>query len=524
MIISNFSGGLNTKLHPAIIADNQAIEFENIDIMSGVLKSLKEPKTQDIIATNPLPFYFKNNWSFSQANTSYARLLSTAFRAYDDKLEKSLDGKTWVNLWIKPPQTAPEVEAGDLYPDGDSNAEGFYGDDIYYCYTYYNINDGSESAPSPLSAKITIGKQTSGGDSHWIKGQAVLTILKSDDSQVTHINIYRLGGGITSFQLAKQINNMSAKIIENTTNDLLGDNLKTIGYIAPPLVSYICAYYALLFGVSYNNSNILYFSDEANPMTWNPLNYIVFDESIVGLGSSQLGLLVFTEYRVYIVYGTTSSEFQRYLLFDNIGCVSHNSIQSYKGSVIWQAKDSFYIFDGNNCRNLTLTTLEALDNIVISSCMSNEIYYGVFDNGDIITIDFRFAHTPITILTNQNAEGIFPALNKVFITSGDKLLDLFGSENDRVLKWKSKQYTDNSITTAKNYKYIYIYCEGDFMLKIYTDNTSPATEIKLVSGFNQVHVGATKRIGYFIQFEIEGRGQIISIDYSDENRLVSKGV
>lgn len=521
MTISNFSGGLNTKLHPAIIADNQAVEFENIDIMSGVLKSLKEPKTQDIIATDTLPFYFKGNWSFSKANTSYARLLSIAFRAYDDKLEKSIDGKTWSNLWITPPQAAPEVEAGELYPDGDNNQEGFYGDDIHYCYTYYNMNDGSESAPSPFSAKITIGKLSS---DHWIKGRAVLTILKSDDPQVTHINIYRLGGGIASFQLAKQINNMSARIVENTASDLLNEGLKTIGYVAPPEVSYICAYYALLFGVSSNNSNVLYYSDEANPMAWNPLNYIVFDEPIVGLGSSQLGLLVFTEYRVYIVYGTTAVEFQRYLLFDNIGCVSHNSIQSYKGAVIWQAKDSFYIFDGNNCRNLTLSTLEAFDNVVISSCMSNEIYYGVFDNGDIIAIDFRFQHTPITMITKQNAEGIFPALNRVFITSGDKLLDLFGSEKDRILKWKSKQYTDNSITTSKNYKYIYIYCEGEFILKIYTDNTSPATDIKLANGFNQVHVGATKRIGYFIQFEVEGKGQIISIDYSDENRLVSKGV
>lgn len=518
--IIDFTGGLNNKLDPVRIQDNQAVVYENIDIISNCLKSLKgEKEIQD--ATDALPFYFKGHWTFSKPGTSYARLLGLSYRAYDDKLEKTLKGKVWSNLWIQPPEQAPEVTKGTDYADGDSSSNGFYSDDIYYCYTYYNEDDGSESAPSPYSPKTTIGTYKSGSNAHWIKGRGLIKVVKSADPQITHINIYRMGAGILQFQKCLQVENISGTYVDETGNEVLGENLRTIGYTEPPKVSYIAAYYALLFGVSQVDKNKLMYSDEANPLLWNPLNYIIFDEDIVGLGSSSLGLLVFTEYRVYIIYGTEIATFQRYLLYDNIGCKNHNSIQTYNGSVIWQGDDGIYLFDGSNSNNMTLMNLVPFNETIIASCLNDNVYYGLLEDGRILTLDFRFELKPVMMITDKY-DGIFAVMNRVYVTKNNKLY-LLDDGPQRTLHWKSKEYTENAATILKNYKYIQIYCRGEFNCKVYTDNRL-AAEVKLFSGYNEIKLQQDLRLGYTIQFEIEGIGHVLEICYQYETRLQTKGV
>lgn len=519
--IIDFTGGLNEKLDITKIADNEASIYENIDIISKCLKSLKDSK-EIIDATDTQPFYFKGNWTFSKQNTSYARLLGLSYRAYDDKLEKTQDGKKWVNLWIDPPSEAPLIEKYKDFSDGDDTPYGFYGDDIQYCYTYYNENDGSESAPSNKSPQIKVGTLTEEPNSHWIKGSTTISVVASKDPQVTHINIYRIGGGIIQYSLCNQVANRTAIIIDETSSELVQGSLQTEGYIEPPKVSYITAYYALLFGVEIKQKNKLRYSDETNPLVWNELNYIIFDEDIVGLGSSSLGLLVFTEYRLYLIYGTSPSEFQRYLLYDNVGCISHKSIQAYKGSVIWQANDGIYMFNGNDVDVLTRLKLKSFNKLIISSCICDDTYYGVFEDGNIITIDFKLNTRPIMIITD-NAEGIFAALNKVFITKQNKLYELTGSEEYRKLHWRSKAFSENAVTVLKNYKYIQIYVKGEFTFRCYTDDRL-AAEVKLKEGYNEIKLNQELRLGYTLQFELIGKGIVLELAYSTEHRLQSKGI
>lgn len=522
-IIQDFTGGLNNKLNPIKLLDNQGQVYENIDLVSSCLSSLKSDKEiQD--ATDKSPYYFKGHWTFSDRTTSYARLLGLAYRAYNDKLEKTIDGEYWSSLWIEPPMQAPKITAGELYDKNNESPEGFYGEDFIYCYTYYNERDGSESAPSPYTEPIKIGKITGEKPNEsWQKGRALVSVIASTDDQITHIRIYRMGGGMLQMQLAKEVPNKSEVYIDVCRAEDLGDQLETIGYIAPPKVSYISAYYALLFGVSKNKSNILYFSNEANPLIWDPLNYIIFDESIIGLGASSLGLLVFTEYRVYIIYGTSPSEFQRYLLYDNVGCISHNSIQAYKGAVIWQAESGIYMFDGNNCTNLTLMTLKAFDEKIISSCMLDECYYGLFENGNIITIDFKFEQRPVMIISYTLYDGIHAAKNKVYGVKNNKLYDIVGGDDYRNLQWKSKAFNENAVTVLKNYKYIQIYVKGNFTFSCYTDGRLAAL-VALKDGYNEIKLDQKYRMGYTLELELSGKGQVLELAYSLESRLQSRGV
>lgn len=521
-MVQDFTGGLNNKLNKIKILDSQGQIYNNIDVITNCLSALKNDKEVDQEVDNVSPYYFKKNWTFAPNTASYARLLGLAYRAYDSKLEKTYSGKSWVNLWIEPPQEAPKITLGDEYEDGNEDPEGFYGEDIRYCYTYYNSTDGAESAPSPYSPSMVVGRETTGNNAHWIKQRTYIAVKKSNDPQIDQIRIYRMGGGVLTFQCAVETSNITENILDNRPTDDLGDQIDTIGYIEPPKVSYICAYYALLFGVQNANKNILQYSNEANPLIWNPLNYIIFDENIVGLGASSLGLLVFTEYRVYIIYGTTVSEFQRYLLYDNIGCMNHNSIQSYKGMVIWQAKAGIYLFDGSNCTNLTVMVLQEFENEIISSTFLDEVYYGLFDNGNIITIDFRFETHPVMMITDSY-EGIHAANNKLYGIKNGKLYEVTGSTECRELHWKSKAYTESAATVLKNYKYLQVYVNGNFRFKCYTDGRL-AADIQLKEGYTEVKLNQELRTAYMIEFEIIGKGQVLEIAYSFESRLQSRGV
>lgn len=277
-----------------------------------------------------------------------------------------------------------------------------------------------------------------------------------------------------------------------------------------------------MIGVRTDSPHIIQYSDEADPLIWNTLNYIRFDENVVGLGASQLGLLVFTEYRVYIIYGTSPSEFQRYLLYDNVGCISHQSIQAYKGSVIWQAQDGIYMFDGSNCTNLTLMTLKSFDEKIISSCFYDECYYGLFENGNIITVDFKFEQRPVMIITDK-FDGIHAAKNRVYGVKNNKLYEIAGGDSYRTLHWRSKAFNENAVTVLKNYKYIQIYVKGDFNFKCYTDGRL-AAEVQLNNGYNEVKLDQTLRTGYTIEFELQGKGQVLEIAYSFEARTTSRGI
>ena len=53
----------------------------------------------------------------------------------------------------------------------------------------------------------------------------------------------------------------------------------------------------------------LYASEQSNPHRWNPLNYLLFDSSISGIGKDDTGLVVLTNNRAYRVTGTTPGDF-----------------------------------------------------------------------------------------------------------------------------------------------------------------------------------------------------------------------
>ena len=395
-----------------------------------------------------------------------------------------------------------------------------YGQDLRWCYTYYNKDLDTESAPSPFTPPQQVGEFVSGTNSYWKGSYAQLgNIVKSDDPQVTNIRVYRLGHTITQFQLVAELDNRNYNIetfTDNVEHAMLGRGIRTLGYSLPPKCNFITVAFGQLFGVftDEDSNHQLRWSNSDSLFMWSSLNYVNFEEPIVGCAPIQIGMLVFTENRTYMMVGTDPSQFTKQILYPTIGCIHHGSIQQFEGVVIWQDKSGIYVHSGQ-VTNITINKLNNNDiSRITDSCVIDRIYYGLQDNGKVICIDFNNDQA-ISYLDAADMHSVSNLNNELVYCDGKNLLKAQGDLN--TLKYKSKWYADNGIFMYKNYKTLYVYSIGKLKMKVYIDNRLVA-DANLKDGINEVKVDQTNRTGYYIWFEFEGQGIVYEVNFVAEPR------
>lgn len=416
--------------------------------------------------------------------------------AFDDAALARIDGTVKLYLFDKSAQ--------------NTNGE-LYGDNYRWCYTYYNANDGTESAPSPYTDATTIGELVETSTStYWRNSFATLDGIKaSRDPQVTNIRIYRIGQGISDFRLVMELPNTDASVVDNVSSYNLGEACTTIGYTVPPIVSYLTTAYGMLFGCK---DNILYYSDDGVPTNWDPLNYIVFDDTITGIGPTSAGLLVFTKYRTYIISGNSATNFYKQLLYDNIGCISGKSIVTSGSECVWQGQNGVYLFS-NGITNLTLGKIGSTLDTITSACISDGSYFGIMQD-KIICISFLLNYA-VGYITLANVDNIINAENKpTFIIKGETCT--FDGAPMK-LEWQST-WLQTGLTLYKNYKSVYVYAEGQMDYEVYIGSTLAASGSLDDGTTTEIKVSQALRTGYYMSFKFIGTGKVYEIQYQSEDR------
>ena len=95
MLITDFSGGLSTRLSPNLIQLNESTICENVDLSSGSLKPLKGLKatSRTIPVNTPVFTEYKGNYLSSNSGTSYVEFNDTLYIANAiDTVKKTTDG------------------------------------------------------------------------------------------------------------------------------------------------------------------------------------------------------------------------------------------------------------------------------------------------------------------------------------------------------------------------------------------------------------------------------------------------
>lgn len=519
MRLNNFLGGMSTKFIPNLIQDNACVYAENVNLATGALTNIKELSSVEK-ARNSHPYFYKNKWNYYPKGSTFTETGEILYIADGTNIKKCIDGETVDNLIIDAPVYAPTVV--------ETDKEGVvYGEGIQYCYTYYNENDGSESAPSSFSVAINVGKlKTQKSDTVWtgMKQIKITNIVASPDKQVTHIRLYRKTSTLSNYELILSLPNENLETIDNfdfsysaiqPKLQTYGFNLKIDWNLTPPYAAkYIVAYQGTLFASGTGkNANWLYYSESYSPFMWGT-GAIKFDDNITGLGVIQSGILVFCRSKTYILYGNVGA-FSKQLLLPATGCVNGASIVNMQSGCIWQATDGYYLYS-NGLQNITYEKLgsEYLKPIISAHC-DDEAYYALQEDGKILVINSRL-NFAIYYFSAANAIGIHCALNKLHVCDGKNLMAYSGDNAD--IKFKSKHYTEQGISMYKNFKTIYVYSEGDLQFKAYIDDRLVADVPLKEKGVTEVKVDQHNRTGYYIWFEIEGTGSVKEIEFIAEAR------
>lgn len=488
-----FNGGLNTKLQSHLIAINEAQICINADLSTGSLIPHKKD-TDENQSIGKTIIYFKGKWVSNPSKVNYVVFQDRLYYSDGSIPKKSIDGLTWYNLGIVKPSNAPSVA---LVQTG--NLTG----DYQYCYTYYNSLDGAESQPSAYSSLLTATAD-----------KIDVSVIASSDAQVDKIRIYRLGGGFSTMLLAAEITNTTQTYSDNISDaNIVGTALVSQYYGQAPIgLRYLTEHNAMFFGAV---ADKLYFSEIAFVNAWSPYNYIDFEEDITGIGAMQNGLLVFTQFKTYIITGTSPQSLSKFLLNGNNGCILHDSIRYVGNMLVWLSNDSFCASAGSDVQPITMKKLGRIDfNYPSNAVVHEEVYYLSHQDGMFI-IDFRDGGT-FSELTGT-ADSFWVLNDKLYYSLNSKLYSLFSSKYDRELKYKTADFADGALTNLNNYKTIYVFCKGSITMTTSIDSIEVCTNT-LVDGLNEVKLPQETKNGYYINFVFVGTGKILEVEYKIEGR------
>ena len=498
---------------------------------------LTAPTTAPTVTQSTLKFNFSNNYSSTSSNLEHGTIgYLIEYKLQDGELlykEITFDysGSNGVKLTI---DTSLELTFVKLYRNYNSKYR-FVGEtytkaaitDItqnistgatsvpletnlgyrQYVYTYYSNTTKFESAPSPASDAIV----------DTTSAFTLSNFVLPTDSTITNIIIYRIGGLVTNFYSIATIDLATLSYIDTKSalEVLDGTLLETQGYTKPKSnLKYLVEFNSALFA---SNESNLYFSNAGLVDIWTDYNYIKFPEVITGLGVSQNGLLVFSQNKTWILTGTDISNYSRYLLNGNQGCVNNNTINYVENNLLWLSADGVCVSSGGSIEVLSWPKLGKL-NIIPHMSEVYENQYFLFHTTGTIVIDFRLGVKFYTLDLIARGAYYNTDIDALQILKPDiQTIYLYNRGTTLTYKYKTGKIAENGLTNYKSFKDIYIYATGTNHLKVYIDEEL-TNSIDLKEGCNNIKVIQNKHKGYFIEFEFEGTGTIKEINLVTEGR------
>lgn len=367
-----------------------------------------------------------------------------------------------------------------------------------YTITYYNNIDGAESASAPVSTELDVSE----GGTITLNG-----LTPSSDPQVTHKKIYRVGGNQATFAEVAQISNTQLSFLDNIRDDDIVGTLLTSenAYPAPTGLAFLQQAYAMLFGAV---GTRLRFTPVGKPNDWPETYYLQFDAPITGIAPVANGVLVFTNYRTYIVTGTGPESLSQYLLSSDQGCVDFSSVQLIGTEAVWVSTDGICSSSGNRPQVISWDKLGKIKLSPVDSAIYDEAYYLMEANGNILCwnkgIIERF---------NFNVFSLAIANDNIYGWRDGQLYELLTGDQPATFKFKSARLTEGLVTANKTYKNIFLYSQGRVIINILINDVLVQSKELTGKDSYQIPVPQTLQRGFFIQFELEGEGEVFELSY-----------
>lgn len=378
-----------------------------------------------------------------------------------------------------------------------------------YVYTYYSTSTGFESAPCNVSNEIKV-------EALYAK---VTGFTVPTDPSVDAIKLYRIGGTLTDFFHVVDLAINSTEYNDSKTDiEVLKEEglLNTYNNSKPPST--------LRFITEYNNSLFacldtqLWFSEPGTVDVWKSTNWIQFPEHITGLGATSNGLLVFSRNKTWIIVGEDANSYSKYLLSNDQGCVTHNTIQFTDNVLLWYSLDGICSSNGGAVDVISFPALGKLIIEPVASCVSEKQYYLFHDEGAIV-VDFRESMRFYTLGLKVKGASYISEFDAMYVLIPSSIgIHKYNDGTDLTFEYKTGKLTEGELTNYKTYKVIYVYSKGDNNISVWLDGILAIDNLVLVDGLNEVRLPQYQTKGYGLEIQFKGTGAIYEVEYKVERR------
>lgn len=490
-----FSGGLAVRQRPQFIQADQGEVFRNIDIAKSTLCSLPD-KVKTALSLSQFTFYFQeeDRWLGYDNPTSFVEYQGTVY-AVDGATPKRIKGAVTAGIGIQPPSTGDFT--GSVVP-GSGDLDGTYS----YVLTFYDSTAGIESGPSPVSEDFVV---TSPGRVDF----AALPV--SADPTADKKRLYRIGGTLTAFTLVTELPNATVAY-SDTQSDvaIVGEILTTQSDLpAPSTLTHLAQYNGMLFGA---NGYELNFTPVGAPTAWPAAFGIRYPSRVVGSAATPNGLVVLTVDKTYLITGTDPSNLRSRTLDERLGCVSMESIQEFGPTAVWVSRAGICASGGGQVEILSLDLLGEREYSPVSSAVTNRRYFFTDASGITVCMDARFKLCFYEL--EFNVRTLASAGLDLYGWSPDGFYKLMADPNELMpFSYKSPRFVEGASSNLKSYKKIYIYAKGDIIINVYINDSLVLTKVLVGEKSHEFQVPAEKQRGYFIQFELSGKGEVYELEY-----------
>ncbi len=380
-----------------------------------------------------------------------------------------------------------------------------------YVYTFFNSTDGTESGSSPISDDIVVD----------LGGEIDLTSLEvSADTQVDQKKIYRIGGNLNAFTLVDTIANAVTSFTDSLGDtEVPGDILETLNVgPAPDELRFLTENNAIFFGAV---GRRLLFTNIDQPNLWPNLNFIDFERDIVGIGITPNGILVFDGLKTWIISGTDSSVFTRFVLSRDQGCLLHDAIASISDTLFWPSTDGICASNGGKVIVVSKDKLGKIAFDPVNAVVHDEVYYLQLADGTILALDNRLGLMFKNL--DLGTEKLVVAEDILYGIENGTLHTLFTANDNETLTYKSPKYIEDSYSGHKIYKSIYVHSEGDLNIKVFIDDDL-AQEVNFSDpkDTREIKINHDQHRGYSLQLEATGTGIVFEWENKVYGRQNSK--
>ena len=487
-------------MRPQFLQTNEGAEYTNIDSLAGSLVPVKaKTRTTEVLDAFHAYYRAKDIWVSQAEPTDFLEYNKKLYYTNRKSKQVVFDGDATFNISIVAPTKLVDLVVAPT-PTGLAGV-------IQYAMTFVNQASGVESTPSPISTELDL----TGG------GSVTFTNLPtSTDPQVTRKRLYRLGNNLTTLTRVAELAFNTASYTDSLDDlSIEGSVLTTASNgVVPSTIAYFTEMRAMLYGAV---ANKLMFTNIGEPWNWPASNYLLFDDDITGIASTANGLLVHTEFRTHLVTGTGPSTLATQLLSGDQGCVAFESIASIGQVAMWASTAGVCLSNGSEVIVVSKDKLGPLNLTPLSAVAYDEVYYLSNSDGTILAFDFSLGKIFKTFSINVSMLAV--AKGKLYGWKANTQYELFSATTTEQFTYLSPRFIEGRATELKTYKKVYIYSKGVIIIDIIIDDEVVATGSFDGEDSHMIQVPQDKQRGFFVQFRVQGTGEVYEIEYVVGDRV-----